>query len=346
MSAAPSFVIRAAGPNDLPAVLRLKELAGPGFTSLAAHPDVLAKRLELSARSYADSPTGPGPERYTLALESLEDGTVCGLAAVKACVGAVPPFFNFRVFKVAQASAVAERRFDMDVLILVNEFSNCTEVGSLFLESGRRQGGVGRALAQARYMLMAAEPHRFADVVVSELRGVVGADGRSPFWEALGRQFFRMDFDEADRLSATTDNQFILDLMPRYPIYADLLPAEARAVIGVCHPDGVGARRLLEWEGFYFSNVVDVFDAGPLLSCPRDTIRTRREARRLPLVRDERAGTASRALIATPTVADFRCVPVRCQVTPEAALVSGATLEALRLDSGSEALVWAETHAI
>ncbi len=63
--------------------------------------------------------------------------------------------------------------------------------------------------------------------MVSELRGVVGPDGVSPFWEALGRHFFKMDFSEADRLSATTDNQFILDLMPKYPIYADLLP-EAR----------------------------------------------------------------------------------------------------------------------
>ncbi|MBK6705910.1 MAG: arginine N-succinyltransferase [Caulobacteraceae bacterium] len=32
--------------------------------------------------------------------------------------------------------------------------------------------------------------------------------------------------------------------------------------------------RLLEWEGFTFSNVVDIFDGGPLMSRPRDQIRT------------------------------------------------------------------------
>ncbi len=73
-----------------------------------------------------------------------------------------------------------------------------------------------------------------------------------------------MDFAEADKLSATTDNQFILDLMPQHPIYVDLLPEAARAVIGKCHKDGEGARRLLEWEGFSFSNVIDIFDGGPL----------------------------------------------------------------------------------
>ncbi len=88
---------------------------------------------------------------------------------------------------------------------------------------------------------------------MSELRGVVSPEGVSPFWEAVGRHFFRMDFAEADKLSATTDNQFILDLMPQHPIYVDLLPEAARAVIGQCHRDGLGARRLLEWEGFSLS---------------------------------------------------------------------------------------------
>ena len=110
---------------------------------------------------------------------------------------------------------------------------------------------------------------------------MVSPEGVSPFWEAVGRHFFRMDFAEADKLSATTDNQFILDLMPQHPIYVDLLPEEARAVIGQCHRDGEGARRLLEWEGFRSRNVVDIFDGGPLMSAPRDAIRTVREAHRL-----------------------------------------------------------------
>ena len=45
---------------------------------------------------------------------------------------------------------------------------------------------------------MAAQRERFHDRVVSELRGVVSAEGASPVWEAVGRHFFRMDFSEAD----------------------------------------------------------------------------------------------------------------------------------------------------
>ena len=34
-------------------------------------------------------------------------------------------------------------------------------------------------------------------------------------------------------------------LMPKYPIYKELLSEEAQAVIGETHPDGGGAKRLL-----------------------------------------------------------------------------------------------------
>lgn len=336
----PRFVIRAAGPADLDGFKDLRALAGPGFTSLMVDDAALAERLDKAARSFAAQPAAPGDERYLMTLESLADGAVAGCVGVKARIGASPPFFNFRVLKIAQASAAANTRFDMDVLILVNEFTGCSEVGSLFVRPEHRAGGVGRMLAQARYLLMAAEPHRFGEKVVSELRGVVTPDGRSPFWEHLGRHFFKMSFQEADQLSAATDNQFILDLMPKYPIYADLLPEEARAVIGVCHPDGQGARKLLEWEGFRFDAVVDIFDGGPLLSVSRDAIRTLRETRRLPLMAGDMTAGGARALVATPRVDGFRCTPTEARLEDGAACVSAETIAALGLAEGDLALVW------
>ncbi|MBX9745883.1 MAG: arginine N-succinyltransferase, partial [Hyphomonadaceae bacterium] len=227
-----------------------------------------------------------------------------------------------------------------DVLIGVNDFTGCSEVGSLFVRPEHRVPGVGRALAQCRYLLIAAAPQRFREQVVSELRGVVSPDGVSPFWEAVGRHFFRMDFAEADKLSATTDNQFILDLMPQHPIYIDLLPPEARAVIGKCHKDGEGARSLLAWEGFTFSNVVDIFDGGPLVSASRDHIRTKREARLVRVTADDNPGEVKRALMAVPRLPDYRCVQARVAADVNGVRTSSATLRALGLASGDEALVW------
>lgn len=337
---ASGYIIRAAGPQDFADFQQLRDLAGPGFTSLMLDDKSLLQKLELAAQSFASDVSAPDKERYLLALEHRKSGRVVGCCQVKATIGASPPFFNFRVLKVAQSSHAAQRRFDLDVLILVNEFTNCSEVGSLFVRPEHRAGGVGKSLAQTRYMLIAAAPQRFNERVVSELRGVVSADGVSPFWEALGKHFFQMSFSEADKLSATTDNQFILDLMPKYPIYADLLPPEARAVIGECHADGGAARRMLEWEGFRFDSVVDIFDGGPLLSVSRDAIRTAREARRLVVKADDKIVNARRGLIADPNVHAFRCAPARIAVQDNVAHAPPDALAALGMEDGAEALIW------
>lgn len=338
------YVVRPARSADIDDFRTLRALAGAGFTSMMVDDAVLEARL-LQAEAAFASPSGPpAGQRYLMALEHRATKRVVGSAAVKATVGDHPPFFNFRILKIAQASAAAKRRFDLDVLILVNEFTRCSEVGSLFVLDQHRAGGVGRLVAQARYLLMAADPQRFAQIVVSELRGVVDDEGRSPFWDALGQHFFQMPFADADRLSATTDNQFILDLMPKYPIYVDLLPPEARAVIGRCNPKGEGALKLLQWEGFQFDRVVDIFDGGPLVSCPRDTIRTFREAKRMIVVADDDSA-ATPALIARNDVAAFACTRggVRPRgdgvaLTPQARAAIGAQL-------GDAVLVWTAENA-
>ncbi len=338
----PEYIIRAAGPADLEGFKQLREIAGPGFTSLMLDDKAMAAKLEYTRASFAANVAEAGAERYFLALEHVESGALAGCCGVKATIGEVPPFFNFRLITEAQSSPVVNRRFDMRVLIGVNDFTGCSEVGSLFVRPEHRAHGIGRMVAQSRYLLMASAPHRFREQVVSELRGVISPDGVSPFWDAVGQHFFRMDFAEADRLSATTDNQFILDLTPQHPIYVDLLAESARAVIGQCHKDGEGARKLLEWEGFTFSNVIDIFDGGPLMSVRRNHIRTLRESRRLRLELAADASVGKRALVAVDMLGGFRCVQARVGLENGGAAVDAATLAALGLDAGAQALVWVD----
>lgn len=305
-----AYLIRPLTPDDMGDVYALRDLAGPGFTSLAVSDAALAARVAASFAAFsATDPAANAKARYMLGLEHLESGRLVGLAGVKSQVGADQPFFNFRRLRIAQASRAAQRRFDLDVLVLVNELTGASEVGTLFVHPQHRAGGVGRALAQARYLLMAAHPDRFAETVVAELRGMVDADGRAPFWEHVGRHFFRMDFAEADRLSAETDNQFILDLMPKHPIYVDLLAPEAQAVIGHTHPEGAPARKLLEWEGFRFAELIDIFDGGPLMMGAREGLKTVREAQHLKLQPPLADGARRRALISAGAGAAFRAAP-------------------------------------
>ena len=341
----PAYVMRAASLRDIDGFKHLRERAGTGFTSLMINDEAMESKLALSEVSFAKREETQGPERYFIALEHVETGQLAGCCAVKSTIGETPPFFNFRLIREAQSSVIVNRRFDMDVLIGVNDFTGQSEVGTLFVRPEHRAAGIGRSLAQCRYLLMAISPNRFSERIVSELRGVVYADGVSPFWEALGRHFFRMDFAEADKISANTDNQFILDLMPQHPIYVDLLPKAARDVIGKCHKDGEGARRLLEWEGFSFASVIDIFDGGPLVSCMRDHIRTKRESRRKRAELGGDLSAAPRALVATPRVADFRCVSTQAIVEGDAVKLDGGAMKVLQIEPGADVQVWVETDA-
>ncbi len=336
------YVVRPIEARDLDAFLELARLSGPGFTSLPDDPELLEKRVTLSLESFALSTDKPAEDGYLLVLEDLQSGKVVGTSAVKNGIGVSKPFFNFRLFSIAQSSYVAKRRFDMDVMILVNEFDGCTEVGTLFVHPEARGGGTGGLIAQSRYLLIAAQPQRFGKVLLAELRGVVDAHGYSPFWEHLTRKFFRMDFNEADYLSGTTDKQFILDLMPKYPIYVDLLPEEARAVIGQVHPEGGGAKKLLEREGFSFNRIIDIFDGGPLVSGPRDSMRTLRQSR-LVQIRKGDGGEGERLRLSNDRIAGFRACGAEVRVQGDAVFAGADVLEALQVKEGDMVRIVNET---
>lgn len=272
------LVVRPARTDDIDAFLTLAQLSGPGFTSLPPDRAPLLATLERSVASFAD----PNPARenahYVLMLED-GSGRVCGCAGVKAAIGVKKPFFSLRLVGESRVSQVVDRRLDTDVLMVVNDFAGATEVGTLFVHPDMRGQRAGELLAKARYLLIASAPERFADTVIAELRGRFDAQGSSPFWESFMRKFFQMDFEEADELNAKSDNQFIVDLMPRHPVYVDVLPEAAREVIGQVHPDGERALALLTAEGFRYDRVIDIFDGGPLVSAVKNTIATLRQSR-------------------------------------------------------------------
>lgn len=320
--------VRPAGPGDFDALMELAILSGRGFTSLPEHEPTLTERLATSAASFAGQ-LSPLECWYTLMLEDSETGEVIGVAGVKAGVGLKRPFFSFRVTTFAQSSPLLNLRYDHRALVLVNECAGWSEVGSLFLKTERRRGGAGQLLAQSRYLLIATDPTRFAENVLAELRGWFDEDGACPFWDNVAFKFFHMPFETADRMSASTDGQFLLDLAPRHPIYVELLPERAREAIGRVHREGEAARALLEREGFRANGLVDIFDAGPTMTCARDDIRTVRESRRLR-VRIDPDLDAGMGLVSTDGFARFRAVraPVaidedRMVIRPDAADLLG-----------------------
>jgi len=118
-------------------------------------------------------------------------------------------------------------------------------------------------------------PHRFGDRFFVPLAGRLDSDGQSPFWNALGRKFFKMDFLEAERLIEGARNRtLIVELMPHYPVYVPLLPGDAQAALGQIHPGGQMAFDLLAQEGFEADEYIDIFDGGPILQAHKNALRS------------------------------------------------------------------------
>jgi len=272
------FVVRPARLNDLDGLMALAQKTGTGLTTLPAHKPALQQKIEDSIKAFSTNGEGTEKLNYLFILEDLSDGTICGTSALIVGIGLDKPFYSYRILHQTQLSNEPKMRVDTELLQLSNDFVGAAEVATLFLDPEYRHSKLGKLLSKARYMLMAAHPERFPDTVISELRGWVDENNQSPFWEAIGRHFFGMDFVTADEINGRGNSQFISDLMPKFPIYTALLPEEARAVIGRPHDGAVPAKKLLEAEGFRFSGAVDIFDGGPEMEVHKRGIWTTRKS--------------------------------------------------------------------
>lgn len=333
-------VIRPIRLSDLDALLKLAQSAGVGFTSLPPVAEFLQAKIELSERSFVEAIGKPGHERYMFVLEDADSGRVGGCCAVEAACGLDEPFYNYRIGTTVHASRELKIYNLVPTLYLSNDYTGASVLCSLYLAPDFRAGGNGHLLSRSRFMLMAQFPQRFAPRVIAEMRGVSDDQGRSPFWEGLGRHFFTIDYGDAEHIVGMGNKAFIAELMPKHPIYTLLLTPEARAVIGKVHAQTLPALHLLERENFRMQGYIDIFDGGPTVESPTPEVRTIKRSRLVRAV----AGTDSSTvphLVANTRLDEFRCLIADLSPSAASAPLSKAQLEALRVKAGDSVRVTA-----
>lgn len=314
------LVIRPATPADVGPLVELAGLASFGLTTLPRDADFLRRRIRDSERGFGRIVDAePRGESYLFVMEETRTGRVVGTAAVVSKVGGFEPFYAYRIEAERHESATLGVRREIPVLQLVREHDGPSEIGGMFLHPEFRRRGAGRALSLARFLFIAEHPRSFDETVIAEMRGVSDDSGRSEFWDAVGRHFYEIDFPKADHLSMLS-KRFIADLMPRHPIYLPLLPPAAQAVVGRVHPETAPALAILEAEGFRDTGMVDIFDAGPIVSCRRDELRLVRESRRAPVAAIADAGPGAAAWLVGTTVTAFRACATPADVRDDGAV--------------------------
>jgi arginine N-succinyltransferase len=307
-----SFRIRPATGEDFRAIYQMAKLTGGGFTNLPADRGTLVAKLARSDQSFSRPEDTQEGDLYVFVLEDPNANVIRGTCQVFGQVGVVQPFFSYHLSTLTQTSPELGKTFRNQMLSLTTDLEGSSEVGGLFLHPELRAGGWGSLLARSRYLFMKLHRARFGDRTLAELRGVMDEAGNAPFWDALAGRFFGLTFPEADEFNAVHGTKFIADLMPRTPIYVSLLAEAGRAVMGLPHPSGRAALRMLEEEGFVFDRYIDIFDGGPTVTAQTDNIRTVREARS-ETIADIGEGGASKMLVAAGRLKEFRacCASVK-----------------------------------
>ncbi|MCV6590355.1 MAG: arginine N-succinyltransferase [Marinobacterium sp.] len=272
------LLIRPCKTSDLDDLMAISHAVGDGMTSMPACENAWREKIAASERAFSDPGKADDVSTWFMVLEDHESGRVVGTTAIYTGIGLDKPFYSYKISTLVSRSHDLGTTRHVKVLSMVNDYTGATEIGSLFLLPEYRKPGLGQFLSRARYMTLADFPERFGDTVMAELRGWQNEQGRSPLWDHLGSTFFGIDFQHAVNTTALKGTQFISDLMPKYPIYIDLLPQAARDVIGKPHDSSAPALNMLKKEGFQFTGYVDLFDGGPSVQVATQEIHTVRDS--------------------------------------------------------------------
>jgi arginine N-succinyltransferase len=327
------LVIRSIAASDLDPLIDMAREVGGGMTTLKPDRQMLGDRVACAVASFQE--TIPPEERdYMFVMEDTETGHMAGVCAIKAAVGLNEPFYNYRIGTLVHSSRELNVFTRMETLYLSNDLTGATELCSLFLKPDYRKGYNGKWLSKSRFLFIAQFQQLFTEKIIAEMRGYLTEDGASPFYEGLGRHFFKMDFNHVDGLTAMGKKSFIAELMPRQPLYVEYLPDSAREVIGQVHRSTLPARKLLEQEGMHYEGYVDIFDAGPVLQGRVKELRSVRDSV-LRIAVEGRAGGETECLLVSNTKLDnFRMVLAQATIDGAEIALSAQELALLHVQAG------------
>ncbi len=335
------YLIRPLAMADASALLKLITESSGGLSSLQPRLDFLKDYIATSENSFGGEYPLEKPHKYLLGMFELsplsgpDGGRLIGCSAVKTQIGIESPFINFDLHGDGENQTLKAS----------SRFKGATEVGSLFLHPDYRDSGLGRYLAKVRYHLIGSEPWRFGDMVIAELRGICGTEG-SPLYDHLFEYKLDKTFLEADAEYFDRNPNSLGDIVPIGAVPTVNFPIEVKMSLAQPHPTGVGAMRLLQSEGFIFSGTIDLFDAGPIMSVHRDTIRTTMQTKSLPCLSATDLIDAQDSLISVGKVSDFRAVVTPASELGNGVLVPERALTALGVKAGSSLRFWQDKRRL
>lgn len=283
MGSPPRYQLRGSTPEDEDGLLHVA-----GFLNSVNLPnkrEAIRELLAASEESFSGQRTDPATRQHVFVLEDSDAGEIIGTSMIIAQKGSrEAPYIYFRVKKDEKYSPHLDRHFVHQVLQLGFSYDGPTELGGLVMNPKYRRSPdkLGMMVSYVRFLWIAMNRGAFRDELLAELMPPLEEDGTSHLWEAVGKHFTGLSYQEADKLSKY-NKEFIRRLFPAGEICASLLSPDAQAVIGQVGKQTRGVEKLLRRIGFDYVNRVDPFDGGPHFLAKTSDVSLIEGARRVTL---------------------------------------------------------------
>lgn len=255
------FVIRPVKVSDAHNFIDLVIMMHAGITSLPKDIDILKGKIEDSVYAFSTDLWAPNDETYLFVLENIESKTLGGICGIYSKTGVQQPVYHYTIEDEVHVNGKV-RLPSQKILVTTSYSKGPSENCSLFLHPRYRRDGLGKLLSLSRLLFMASNRKRFDDIVVANLRGVFKKNGKSIFWEEIGRHFLDVEYETLQH-RILEEPELVPALLPKHPIYLSLLSDELRSSVRQPHKNSAPALNMLLNEGFKLSNRIDPFDGGP-----------------------------------------------------------------------------------
>lgn len=277
------LVLRDVQKTDLAGLKRLAAVLNT--VNLPNNEEMLEAIIDKSVKSFTGKVKDPFEREYLFVLEDTRNALIIGTSMVIAQHGSYEaPHIYYEVSEREHYSATVDRHFRHKVLSIGYNYEGPTEIGGLVVDPPYRatEDKPGKQLSYVRFLFLAMHRKHFRPRVLAELLPPLLPDGRSLLWEACGKKFTGLTYQEADRLSRQ-NKEFIKELFPSSDIYTSLFPDRVQKVLGEVGPQTRGVQRMLERIGFKYVERIDPFDGGPHFEANVDDVTLVRRYRTLKL---------------------------------------------------------------
>lgn len=253
-----SHALRAVTSADLPALLPWLR---PGAARTLPLPDPAD-----------NSPAAPAEQWLLVEQQGLPRACL----RLRRAIGLDLPRPWYHVGCVVHAAPALKLQHRQHTLLLGNDHTGCSELADLaWQRQGRslaEQAAALRALVQGTLAHIASQRARYASTLIVELPGRRDAQGRSPFWQGLGRHFYSGDPQAAAERFGPDWRCHVAALLPRQPVYAAFLNEAAQAAIAQVDEQHLLLMDTLWHAGLRYGHHISIDDGGPVFEGPLDAL--------------------------------------------------------------------------